>query len=317
MSVIKTLHSPAIINEIPVVSLVSAPPVCEGASAVISASSSIGILYWYASSTSVNPIAIGNTFTTPLITQNTTYYFEAKNNGCLSSRIPVLVTVYPIPIANDEVLTVCEDENITLNAGVANMNYLWSTGETTQSIISNGLANYSVVINAPYPANCSKTKNFTLIEHTKPKIIDVLVDETTATILIEGVGNFLYSIDGVNYQSSNIFPISEGGLYFAYAKEEECGEDRKQFVAIAIPRFFTPNNDGVNDTWSIKGMRYYPKASVRIYNRFGQLITSLSASNWSWDGTLNGKKIPATDFWYVLKLNDTIPEKKGHFSIKR
>jgi gliding motility-associated-like protein len=80
------------------------------------------------------------------------------------------------------------------------------------------------------------------------------------------------------------------------------------------PRFFTPNGDSFNDFWGIENLdQYY---TISIFNRFGQLLKTLSGNAAAWDGTFNGSPLPADDYWFVLKMNDgqTI---KSHFTLKR
>ena len=198
------------------------------------------------------------------------------------------------------------------------MNYLWSTGEKTQSIFINGLKNYSVIVTSPAPENCSKTKNITIIENTVPKIAEIIVTEFNAKIVTNGIGDFEYSIDGKNYQDSPLFNFEKGGLYKAYVRDKnKCGIDSQRFVIISIPAFFTPNNDGFNDFWTVKNIEVYKAFKIDIFNRYGKLITQLNISNKQWDGTLNGKTLPADDYWYVAKIDESIPIKKGHFSLKR
>ena len=83
------------------------------------------------------------------------------------------------------------------------------------------------------------------------------------------------------------------------------------------PKFFTPNNDSYNDEWEIEGLVNYPEAEVTIYDRYGKLISVLNATKPSWDGMLNKHPLPADDYWYVLKIDASSPEKRGNFSLKR
>ena len=64
-------------------------------------------------------------------------------------------------------------------------------------------------------------------------------------------------------------------------------------------------------------MKKYPNAVINIFDRYGKFITTLTYSNSTWDGTFNGSPLPASDYWYVLKLDETKPEIRGHFSLKR
>lgn len=311
----------ATINQIPVVTVVAPNPVCGESSTVLTASATAGLINWYSSETGGTSLGSGNTFTTPILSEDTTFYAEAFNNGCSSgNRIPVNVLVYDLPDVEDETVTLCEGTVITLNADVSNATYLWSTGETSQSIQVNNNANYSVVITSLAAGNCSKTKNFTIVQYDIPVIESVVVNDTSVEIITSGNGEYEFSIDGFTYQDSNLFTVGEGGLYTAYVREKinNCDySDEENFVVLLVPPFFTPNGDGQNDVFYLNGMEFYPNSSISIFNRYGKLIKQITPSNPFWDGTFEGEKLPANDYWYVLKIDNATAERKGHFSLKR
>ncbi|MEC4047801.1 T9SS type B sorting domain-containing protein [Flavobacterium sp. SUN046] len=308
----------ALVTPKPILTVTSPYFMCEEEYKIINVSTTSGIMYWYDSQTSTTPIFLGTHFIVPNIHNNTTFYAEADYNGCHSVRSPVLVNVFAAPLAADENYEVCQGTILTLNAGNPNMTYLWSSGETTQTITTNGLTNYSVTITTPAPESCSKTKQFYIIYNAPPIIESVLVQESTITIITSQSGNFEYSIDGNSYQASNSFTVPEGGIYTCYVREKnQCGMDKTKVAVILYPDYFTPNGDGYNDVWTIKGMSNYPSASIQIFDRFGKLISVLHGHTNSWDGTFNGKPLPASDYWFVAKLIDSLPETKGHFAIKR
>lgn len=304
----------------PVLTVNSPYYMCDETYTVIDVQTTLGVMFWYDTPTSTNPIFLGTHFVVPNIHQNTVYYAESNNNNCLSNRETVQVNVYPSPIVADDNFILCEGDTTNLDAGNANMNYsyAWSTGATSQTITSTGLTNYSVVITTAAPENCSKTKNFTIAYNTKPVISTVDVQGLTMTINTVQSGAFEYSIDGQSFQDSNMFTVIEGGNYTCYVREKNgCGDDQKAVVVISYPDFFTPNGDNINDTWSVKGASNFSGAEVSVFDRFGRLITVLNAQNLFWDGTLNGKLLPASDYWFVAKVNASFPETRGHFSLKR
>jgi len=315
------------ISRIPVVANVTPKPVltytsphymCDEAYTIIDVETSSGIMFWYDSPTSTNTIFLGTHFIVPNIHQNTVFYAEANFSNCLSDRVPIQINVYAAPVLSDEAIELCQSDVITLSAGNPGMSYLWSTGETTQTITTNGLSTYSVTVTTPAPENCSKTKNFTITYNTEPVISSIDTADLQVTINTTQIGDFEYSIDGVNYQNSNVFMAPEGGMYMAYVRERNnCGFDNKPFIVVSIPDFFTPNGDNVNDTWSIKGANFFANAEVKIFDRYGKLITVLNNNNPAWDGTYNGRQLPSTDYWFVAKIDESKPEIKGHFSMLR
>lgn len=306
----------ATINALPVTQFITPTTVCQNTSTTLTASTTAGVINWYDSATSTTPLATGTTFTTPNLSVTTTYYFEALNNNCVSARTPITVQVSIAPIVQDEFIGICENTGVTIHAGINNATYLWSTGATTQTIIIWNAGNYSVTITNSF--GCSATKNFTATLYPIPRIDTVLVENDQITIVPLNVGDFEYSIDGVTYFSSPQFTITEGGLYTAYIREiHDCGYRSKNFVVVSTPPYFTPNNDGINDFWSVKGLQYYPKATTVIFDRNGQLITTLTQNNHVWDGTFHNEKLPSTDYWFIAEIPETQQIIKGHFSLIR
>ena len=74
---------------------------------------------------------------------------------------------------------------------------------------------------------------------------------------------------------------------------------------IKPPNTFTPNNDGVNDTWKIPGLVSYPQCVVNIYNRYGQTVFKSVGYTQEWDGKYNGKLLNVGTYYYVIKLDDS------------
>ena len=87
---------------------------------------------------------------------------------------------------------------------------------------------------------------------------------------------------------------------------------------IGYRKYFTPNGDGVNETWKILGIRsdFNAGSKVYIFDRFGKLLKQLDPLSNGWDGTYLGKPMPATDYWFRTFLEDG-REFKGHFSLVR
>jgi gliding motility-associated-like protein len=296
-------------------------PNCGSGTLTIKATSNIGTINWFTSATGGTSIFTGTTFTTPTISSNTTYYAEASNNGCINAtRTPVNIVIYTPPAVTDETLTLCQFQSITLDAGISGMTYLWSSNnETTQQIQINKAGIYTVEVTSPAPENCKSIKTITVEERKVPQIARIDVEGTRAIIYpVRAEDYFEYSVDGVFFQDSTVFYDVPGGLQTAYAREKSrCGGTAKQFVVLVFPAFFTPNNDTYNDVWEVTGMENYPQAVVTIFDRYGKLVAQLSRFKMSWDGTLNQVPLPSSDYWYTLKVDDSMPVLRGHFTLKR
>lgn len=311
----------ATINTIPSIISTNTPVSrCGTGSVTLLATTDIGTINWYSTPTGGTIEATGTSFTLPNSTASTTYYVEAVNNGCVSmNRNPIDIIIYTPPVVTPQEVVLCKSAVVTLDASLFGMTYLWSTGETTPEIVVSTPGTYTVNVTSPAPENCTSTKNITVIEHNNPEIDRIDVNESTVVIYLKQEEvYFEYSIDGINYQSSNVFFNVPSGFQTAYVREiNYCSSDTENFIVLTIPKFFTPNNDTYNDFWEIKGLSNYPEAEVNIFDRYGKLITQLNASKLTWDGTLNKNLLPASDYWYILKIDNTRPELRGHFSLKR
>ncbi|MCG8477376.1 MAG: HYR domain-containing protein [Cytophagales bacterium] len=74
---------------------------------------------------------------------------------------------------------------------------------------------------------------------------------------------------------------------------------------LEIPDVFTPNGDGINDFFEVKGVNVYPEARMRIYNELGDILFESNAGYTNlWDGTNRGKKLVSKSYYWVLELND-------------
>ncbi len=125
-----------------------------------------------------------------------------------------------------------------------------------------------------------------------------------------------YSLDGFNYQDSNRFEGLPSGKYNLHVREVNgCGFVREDVVILDFPKFFTPNGDGINDTWQLKG-DMGSAISVFVYNRHGKLLKYIKAGGEPWDGTFKGADLPVDDYWFKAVFSDG-KVRIGNFTLKR
>jgi gliding motility-associated-like protein len=88
---------------------------------------------------------------------------------------------------------------------------------------------------------------------------------------------------------------------------------------VKYPRFFTPNQDGFNDTWNIFDLKFDRNAKVTIFDRFGKILTTLSTSGKGWAGVYNSKNMPSNDYWFLVDYvyEGQKRQFKSHFTLKR
>jgi gliding motility-associated-like protein len=86
---------------------------------------------------------------------------------------------------------------------------------------------------------------------------------------------------------------------------------------IHIPNAFSPNGDGINDTWVIENISYYPGATLDLFNRYGQLLLHSEGYGKAWDGTYNGNPVPVATYYYVLDPKNNLPKMTGSVTVFR
>ncbi len=141
-------------------------------------------------------------------------------------------------------------------------------------------------------------------------------NNNTIEVIINSNLEYEFSLDGINYQSNHVFYSLAGGDYTIYVREiNGCGILQQTVSILDYPKYFTPNNDGNHDTWSLKG-KTDKNYSIYIYDRYGKFLKNLVSAESSWDGTFNGRNLPSDDYWFKVVFSDGMI-KKGHFTLKR
>nr|WP_260155957.1 T9SS type B sorting domain-containing protein [Mesoflavibacter zeaxanthinifaciens] len=270
---------------------------------------------WYDAVSGGNLLEENNTSFSP--ENEGVYYAEAIsiNGNCISNtRTAVTLTFSQSPQVFDEAVFFCQDESVEISANINNMSYIWNTGETTESITVSTEGVYTVdVTNLD---GCTVAKTIEVTQLDAPIIAEVYTENNDLIITTENVGDFSYSVDGIDYQNSPVFENLEGGRYTVYVRENsDCGIDTQTFIHFIVPKFFTPNNDTYHDTWRLKGIEFYASSEVQIFDRYGKLLFYRKNKPISWDGMFREQPLPTSDYWYVININGQ--RRVGHFTLKR
>ena len=226
-----------------------------------------------------------------------------KNNNTTLSDVVYYETISNAQSNSNPILNITnyinKSPNQILIAKVTNSYNCANYAELTLKISNDNIPGQATIITAVQTHNFDGNKN-------------------TATIEFTGSGNYAFSIDGDLYQDSPEFSNLSAGSYIAYARDKnDCSESIPfPFIILDYPRYFTPNQDGFNDTWTIKNLNTLPQATIAIFDRYGKILKQFNSSNLNWNGTFNGYLLPADDYWFSLTFEDG-KNIKGHFSLKR
>jgi len=259
------------------------------------------------------------------------------NNSCTATMtIPLIVNPVPLIDLTGEELVCSDNPSFTkiINAGLldestaGDFTYVWYLN----NVLIVGENNYSLTVNQEgiYTVDvtnmngCTRTRTITVTASNIATINDVevtdLSNNNSIVVHVAGQGDYVYSLNNIDFQQSNVFSGLEAGIYNVYVKDVNgCGTPPPKEVSIlGIPNFFTPNGDGYNDFWNIKGVgaSYTNSTTIYIFNRYGKLLKQLSPHSQGWNGIYNGQMLPSDDYWYSIELQDGRIF-KGHFALKR
>jgi gliding motility-associated-like protein len=92
---------------------------------------------------------------------------------------------------------------------------------------------------------------------------------------------------------------------------------RERLDDITIYNTFTPNGDGINDTWGVEELRYYSGARVQVFERSGERVFYTEDPDVRWDGTYKGKELPVGTYYWVLELRETGETRRGLLNLLR
>lgn len=273
---------------------------------------------------SSNALLNPQSFANNIAYEQTVYARLSQGTDCYGI-VPIALSVYRFNgDLSDVEITMCNNVPVTLDAGTGFTAYNWQTpiGETTQQITVNAPGSYLVKVTNSN--NCEAKKMFTVTASERATITGIDINDfnggfNTVTINYTGTGDYEFSINGQDWQDSNVFTNVSTGVYFIYVRDTNlCGVVVKEAFVLDYPKFFTPNGDGNNDIWHVPYLAKRPNVKIDIFDRYGKLIYGFYGSygNPGWDGTLNGKPLPATDYWFTITLENgrTV---RGHFSLIR
>ncbi|WP_157682183.1 T9SS type B sorting domain-containing protein [Mucilaginibacter mallensis] len=88
-------------------------------------------------------------------------------------------------------------------------------------------------------------------------------------------------------------------------------------AGLVIPNTFTPNGDGINDTWNIRYIENYPNCTVNIFNRYGTKLFTSVGYPIPWNGKYNGTNLPVGTYYYIINPGNGQDTVSGYVAIIR
>jgi gliding motility-associated-like protein len=232
---------------------------------------------------------------------------------------------------------ICEGTGIVLAAS-GGLSYNWTpAGALSNPLLANPLAKpvdttvFKVTVTNQF--GCKDTAKTTINVFKNPVITagpdkQIFEGESTTLdgIVTGNVSSFYWSPTTAMSNFNSVVPTVSPTDSITYTLSVLPGQgcpvvsDKvliRVFKKVLIPNAFSPNGDGINDTWIIKGLETYPDAILQVYSRTGRLLFQSKANSHPWDGTYDNKPVPLATYYYVIDLKINIAPISGWVVVLR
>ncbi len=267
--------------------------------------------------------------------------------GCKDTTAKIINTIYAQPMANWSANpdAVClgaaiqfTDQSNPLSNTITGWNWNFDDGTNstqqnpTKTYTKTGTFGVSMYYRTAIGCN-SDTLAKQIIIHPYP-VVDAGPDQFVLSggqVILRGSAtgstNYQYLwtpdtwLDNPNILQPTSSPLDDISYTLTVTGEGGCSASDEVFVhrllKPEIPNAFSPNGDGINDTWIIKYLDTYPGATVRIFDRYGKSIFESTGYPRPWDGKVGGNPIPVGTYYYIVDPKNSLKPMTGSVTIVR
>ncbi len=259
------------------------------------------------------------------------YYFTVTdNNNCFKTDSVELVNpdLLVLDILSTDSLTCFESNDgkvmFEVNGGTGSYTMYIDSNEVFETNINN-LAAGNHLIEVIDENNCFVKDSFKIEQPNEIILKDSIFDNNIIVDVSGGTPNYNYLWN--NGATTNYLYNLPAGYYTItvtdknYCKKTYTYKIEEELI---IPTVITPNADGFNDTWNIKGLLAYNDIQINIFNRWGDVVYKFNGSGIEysdktkqWNGTFNNKKLPLGSYVYIISIKDIDKKYKGAITIIR
>jgi gliding motility-associated-like protein len=268
------------------------------------------------------------------ITTNTAGSYTVTVNSklvgsCTQVSSPLNIEFEPPPTVSIQQIvntTLCDGQTIALKVTHDNGTVKWSTGESTDqiSVLTSGA--YKATVTSAAGCTADAGINVQFFANPVLAIPDASLCENLkeAVTLEAPTGYSKYLWNGL--EGSNTFTVNKPEtVTLSITDVNGCQASQTIIVSskcpnippsnISIPNTFTPNGDGINDTWVISGVDNDPTIAVRVFNRYGTEVYKSTGYGIPWNGQYGGKKLPPGVYYYIISTNNNKQTYSGSLTI--
>jgi gliding motility-associated-like protein len=252
-------------------------------------------------------------------------------NATVSQSSPVIATATGTSLLCYQDATGSADLSVVGGGGI--YTYSWSTGQTTQDLTGVQAGTYTVVVTDNL--NCADT---TIVYINEPAQLNAYASATVFSngYNVSGFGNNdgsvnltaaggtqPYSYAWSNGASSEDLNGVSGGTYYVTVTDNNgCAVSDTVYLsepfALEMPTGYSPNGDGANDAFVVRGIEAFPNSKLEVFNRWGNLVYDSDNYINQWKGTTNtGENLPDGTYFVILTVNEGDITLHGYVDIRR
>ncbi|MGB6092199.1 MAG: T9SS type B sorting domain-containing protein [Moheibacter sp.] len=266
----------------------------------------------------------------PAENQNSVFVRIEAGDFC-PAIVEITLLRHPLPLIEipEPLVRLCPDDEyeVTATSDDPDAIFQWTlnNGNTVDgpTIVISEIGTYTVIAHSLFGC-ASDVRTLTVTLPAIPVITQIEISGNNLIIgaTNNGEGPIEYSLDGIFWQSSNQFPnLIPGEVYTVWVRSSGCMTAKTEVAILAVPNFISPNGDGINDTWMIRGIQAYKGATIKIFDRYGKVFVDRKLeAGYEWDGKYMGRVVPSDDYWYIIQIPATelTPAQKfvGHISVR-
>ncbi|TYC14144.1 T9SS type B sorting domain-containing protein [Bizionia gelidisalsuginis] len=234
-----------------------------------------------------------------------------------------------------EIEYLCENNTLTNSVTVIIDESITDSSQIDYSLDGGAYQSSNVFTNVPSGTNhyidvrhtngCIQNTDFFVIESYQPLSLSLSEGNQPGEFIATttgGTGDYEYTVNNQSYGAVDVFVVTETGTYYVTVTDSAgCQAEAVIDIDIVGPcmsNYFTPNSDGIADTWAPGCTEDFPNLTFDIFDRYGRKVATYRVGEY-WDGRYNGKELPTGDYWYVVKTNSDLLDKDyvGHFTLYR
>lgn len=315
------------VNPLPVLSFIGDSVICEGTAGLIKVISSI-------SQTSF--VWTNNNLTIPTITvvptETTIYEVTATSpEGCVSIAEFEMIVLdkLDIEIAGNTVFCDGDQNSLQATSNLPNTEFLWMPRNETNNVLTTTIADVGwVYLEGNHPICGLQTDSIELVLGEKPTVsipdsMSLCIGEQAAVTALSSIPNSQFTWFPGNLTGAvQLFSPTESGYFYVQANADGCLSDLDSILIsinpicdVDVPNVFTPNGDGINDSFKLIESEGITELGCVIVNRWGNVVQEFNEPNFEWDGKdKSDNELNDGTYFYIIKAktsNGTEIEKTG------